>query len=107
MPRMCRGNDRAAAAGAAGPAAGHRAGRSGLVAGAPPTGIVEPGDQSAHRRLVMDKLLHLGRVLPHGNTATEIESLCTSNPRWIGPGCVALLMAAGSFRLWLRPLKGG
>lgn len=44
---------------------------------------------------------------PHGSTATEMESLCTSNPRWIGPEYVTLLMAAGSFRLWLRPLESG
>jgi hypothetical protein len=28
---------------------------------------------------------------------------CTSNPRWIGPVSAICAMAAGSFRLWLRP----
>jgi hypothetical protein len=75
-------------------------GRTGLVAHPQSTTVRETADQTAHRRLIIDDRLHVGKRSPHRRIPTTNLLLLTSNPRWIGPVDRETLdfITAGSFR---------
>ncbi len=82
------------------------AGRAGLVAGSQPGPIGEPRHEPADRRLIVGDPLDVGDLLVRSKTPTEIVSLWTSRPRWIGARCETLA-TAGSFRTVAPPAQCG
>jgi hypothetical protein len=83
-----------------------KAAGAGLVAGSQHAWITKAADEPADRGLVVGDPLHVGNLLVGSQDPTEIVSLWTSKPRWIGARCETL-GTAGSFRMVAPPAQCG
>jgi hypothetical protein len=77
-----------------------------LVAGSQPAGIAEAANEPADRCLVVADLLDLWDLLVGRQIPTEMVSLWTSSPRWMGT-LREILATAGSFRMVAPPAQCG